>query len=270
MKAFATLLSAATLAAALAVTAAPASAAVFASFTPDKSAMDYRWINNGGGNSGTGGHLFTITPSNQGSTTALGVATHFQFLDPSLSSLGFIPTTFTLDASATSGHPASVNNAGVFTQTNVDGHFSFVYSGATTANFNGSGITLTHGQNLLSGVFTDAWIQGAGGSGSFNLAAINGGSLTMNSSLENFTHAIAGSEEFAMNLLAASPAFGANGCPLGGGNCTKAEKNFRANGGGNFSFSSSAPEPGTWALMIVGFGGMGAMVRRRRTAAAAA
>ena len=32
---------------------------------------------------------------------------------------------------------------------------------------------------------------------------------------------------------------------------------------------SAAPEPATWALMIVGFGGIGAAVRRRRTQVAA-
>ena len=73
-----------------------------------------------------------------------------------------------------------------------------------------------------------------------------------------------------MNLLAASPAFSAKGCPLGGGNCTKAEGSFRANGGGNFSFGATAPEPAQWALMIVGFGGLGVMARRRRAATAAA
>jgi hypothetical protein len=263
MKAIATYLSAAALAAALVTAAAPASAAVFASFSPDAAAMDFKWINNGSTNNmGTGGHFFSIAPLTQSAVTPQGVATHFQFLDPALTALGFIPATFTLDATVTSGHPASLNGAGVYTETNVDGHFSFVYSGATTANFNGSGIGLTHGENLLSGVFTDAWIQGAGGSGSFNLAAINGGALSMTSALETFHNLTPGTEEFAMNLLAATPIFGAN--------TNKALKSFRANGGGNFSFSANVPEPQSWALMIVGFGGLGVIVRRRRAATAIA
>ncbi|HEV7384510.1 MAG TPA: FxDxF family PEP-CTERM protein [Phenylobacterium sp.] len=42
--------------------------------------------------------------------------------------------------------------------------------------------------------------------------------------------------------------------------------------GGNISFAKLAagvPEPGTWALMILGFGSAGAMLRRRRPALAA-
>jgi hypothetical protein len=33
--------------------------------------------------------------------------------------------------------------------------------------------------------------------------------------------------------------------------------------------TASVPEPGTWALMIMGFGGAGAMIRSRRKALAA-
>jgi hypothetical protein len=43
-------------------------------------------------------------------------------------------------------------------------------------------------------------------------------------------------------------------------------------GSNAFEFDGLAgvvPEPGTWALMIMGFGGAGAMIRRRRAALAA-
>jgi hypothetical protein len=36
-----------------------------------------------------------------------------------------------------------------------------------------------------------------------------------------------------------------------------------------FAFATNVPEPGAWALMIVGFGGIGAAMRRRRSATAA-
>lgn len=38
----------------------------------------------------------------------------------------------------------------------------------------------------------------------------------------------------------------------------------------HFSTAGSVPESGTWSLMILGFGGMGAMLRRRRAVACAA
>jgi hypothetical protein len=260
MKTLTTFVSAAVLAMALAASAAPVQAAVIAQFSPDTSAKDFRWINSAASDNGTGGHFISIT--NQNSTVAQGVATHFSFLDPALSALAFIPATFKIDATVANGHPAS-QNAGVWTQTNLNGSFSFIYTGATINNFHGSGINLTHNSNLLSGVFTDAWIQGAGGSGSTNLATLNGGVAAYTSAYRSFAHVAPGSEEFAFNLLSVSPAFGAKP--------GKAMKSFRANGGGNFS-AAAVPEPATWGLMIVGFGGIGAVIRnnRRRQALAAA
>lgn len=37
----------------------------------------------------------------------------------------------------------------------------------------------------------------------------------------------------------------------------------------NFSFDTAVPEPSTWAMVLLGFGAMGAMVRRRRVVAIA-
>jgi hypothetical protein len=221
-----------------------AHAAVFAQFQPDTAAADFSWVNGGSGgtfDSGSG-------------ATPVGVATHFDFLDPSLSFLGFLPATFTLDAGVSAGHPAVDDGGGLFTQTNVDGSFSFIYSGPTQTI---GSVTLTHGvTNLLSGVFTNAWIQGAGGSGSANRSAPVG-SLTYTSDLEPFTGLVPNSEEFAFNLLSVSPGFGA---AVG-----KALNTATASGGGNFSFVSvRVPEPASWTLMIVGFGLAGAGLRARR------
>ena len=50
-------------------------------------------------------------------------------------------------------------------------------------------------------------------------------------------------------------------------------KQFRlqlADDGGNDPGGGAVPEPASWAMMIVGFGGVGAAMRRRRTLTAAA
>jgi len=139
-----------------------------------------------------------------------------------------------------------------------DTSFSFVYSGVnqTIDGFNlVSGVT-----HLLDGVFTNAWIQGAGGTGSTNVTIGNGGSASYSSTIEPLSNVVPGSEEFAFNLLAVSPHFGAS--------ATKALNGFSANGGGNFS-AEAIPEPATWGLMIVGFGGLGLVLRNRRRLATA-
>lgn len=218
-----------------------AHAAVFAQFVPDAAAADFSWVNAGADGQFVSGSGATAAP----------VAVHFDFLDPTLASLGFLPATFTLDSSS-SATPAVDNGGGLFTQTNVGGSFSFIYSGPTQTI---GAITLTQNvTNLLSGVFTGAWIQGAGGSGSANRSAPVG-SLTYSSDVESFSGAAPGTEAFAFNLLSVAPGFGA--AP------GKSLNSFTASGGGNFSFAA-VPETAAWALMIVGFSLAGAGLRARR------
>jgi|GEM_PF-3275794 len=241
--------SAATFALSLVITAAPAKAAVFADFTPDVASADYRWIQSG---AQTGGKFFTINSASD--TTAQGVATHFTFLDPSLSLLVFLPATFTLDATVADGNPAQ-SLFSLVSQPAVGGAFSFIYSGPSTVI---GGKSLVSGvTNLLSGVFTDARITGAGHSGSANLSLATGGTLTFTSDLGSFGPK---EREYSFNLLDAQPAFSAG--------ASKSLSNFIANGGGNFS-AAAVPEPLAWSLMVMGFGGLGLMLRTRRRRAPA-
>ncbi|MDB5423435.1 MAG: hypothetical protein JWQ29_851 [Phenylobacterium sp.] len=240
MKTLTKFVSAAAVALSLTVAAVPAQAMVFAQFSPLTNANDYVWTNSGPGNTGTGG-TFTASGS---------VA--FSFLDPALSAIQFaLPTTFTSSMTVTPGHPATLAvGPGTWTQTGLNGSFSFIYNGPS--QFYGT-IFVANGSNLLSGTVTESWIQGAGGTGSNNVTIGNGGSLTYTSDFETFANSIPGKNEFAFNLL--------------GGNIVAdpgaALRSFGANGGGNFSFQT-VPEPGTWALMIMGFGGVGVLLRNRR------
>jgi len=255
MRAFTKILSGAV--AALALTAAaPSQAAVFAQFTPDTGRNIYSWVNNAAGNNGTGGAFFTTaTPTG---TTVGATNVHFSFLALGLTDLQFVPVKFTLNTTVASGSPATFTpGPNTWTQTNVNGGFSFIYTGVTKTF---GAIQVLHNANLLSGAFTDAWIQGNGGTGSTNLSIGNGGAFTSLTSDFNLGNVDPSSEEFALNLLGVTPAFGAKP--------GKALKSFRANGGGNFSLEIlSVPEPATWTMMLMGFGGMGAMIRRRRAVA---
>jgi len=222
---------------------------VFAQFAPDVPGADYKWVQSA---SQTGGSFFTINSVTD--TTAQGVNTHFTFLDPALSLLVFLPTTFTLNAAAPSGSPA--NSLGpLVSQPDVGGVFSFIYDGPNQVV---GGHALVNGvTNLLSGVFTGARITGLGQTGSANLSLSNGGTLTYTSDIGTFGPK---QDEYSFNLLGAIPGFTA-----GSG---KSLNTFVANGGGNFS-TAPAPEPLTWTLMIAGFGGVGLTLRARRRRALA-
>jgi len=233
----------------LSVTASPVQAAVFAQFAPVSSAADFSWIR---GAPDTEGSFISIV--NASDTTAQAVATSFSFITPSLSALAFLPANFVLDAAVTTPSPAVNNADGSFTQPNIHGTFSFTYTGPTQTI---GAITLTQNlTNLLSGVFSGAYVRGIGGSGSANLA-VTLGTLSYASDIAAIAGLRPGAEEFAFNLLSAKAQFVAQG--------GKAMTGITANGGGNFS-GQFVPEPAAWGLMIAGFGMAGALIRRRRAA----
>jgi len=270
MKALTLFASAAVAAATVAASAAPADAAVllFATFnTGTSNTSNIDWVK-----SGSGGHLFTTS---SGTATTLGAAAvKFTFLgDPALPDFDNLKANFTLNATVTNT-PAQFDGS-TYTQTGLNsGAFSFVYAGPSQTL---DGIHLVKNSTvLLSGTFNDAWMQGAGGVGGLDVTVGNGGSAHFTSSIYDLSDTQPGSDEFALHLSNVSPHFSAvnpstgcvnNVCSHVG---TTALNSFRAHAGGDFQFNA-VPEPSTWALMILGFGGAGAMLRqRRRTAALAA
>ncbi len=250
-------------AASLAAFASASQAAQFARVTPSTDTVDnVVWTNTGTGGTGLGGTFDNLTGT---SATAYTI----RFTSGPLAGVQ-IPVLFSLTASSTA--PAGIDASDTYTQPGIDGDFSFTYEGTT-----GGG--LTHGENLLSGHFTDAWIQGSGDEGNFALSLANSGVVTFTSQYQNFTHVIAGSEGFTLELglddafnhdkgIVTTP--GLNPAHPGAG--TNSIVSFEANMGGTFTDRLAAvPEPATWGLMLVGFGGMGVVLRnRRRTAAVAA
>jgi hypothetical protein len=224
---------------------AQAATTVFATTTTLGTGSNFTWTNNGAGDTGSGGTL-----------TGTGPTTFsFENSGPVLDLLTFVPANFSFTATAT-GSPAGFSGApnNLWTQTGIGGSFSYTFSGTTGTVIGGT--TLTNGENLLSGTFTNAWIQGNGGSGSTNLSVGNGGHMTFTSAIDPALASVI-NPEFAYTLLAVTPNFGAT-------SSSAALESFTAKGDGEFSFTTAVPEPASWSLMIMGFGGLGALLRQRR------
>ena len=261
---------AAAAAVALAVGAAPAQAAevLFASVgTGTSNVSNLDWTPDG-----AGGSLFTTSTGT--ADTAGAAAVRFTFSDPALPDFDGLRAAFTLGATVTD--TPSQFDGSTFTQTGIDnGRFSFIYTGQSETL---DGVRLVQNvTNLLSGIFNNAWIQGIGGVGGLVVSVANGGSAHFTSDIFNPPGVISGTDEFTLHLGNVAPNFGASnpstGCSIAG--CatvgTTSLNSFRAHVGGDFQEQLiGVPEPASWALMILGFGGAGAMLRRRRRVAALA
>jgi len=155
--------------------------------------------------------------------------------------LGFYLTD--LSFSATSSAPIT-SMGGVFEQGGWSGTISFTQAGGTV--------------NVLTATFTDAVFTvttGPGGSQSGSLIVSGGcGSVLC------YTSDWLSVDNLKVNNFGLSFS-GITGYTAAGGN-------FTASGSGTFA-GAPIPEPATWALMIAGFGLIGAAARRRRIAVAA-
>jgi hypothetical protein len=217
---------------------APAQASTFADYDASSTAANLSWTETAGV-----GVL----------STQAGTLTSFSFLTPALSGIESVPALFTL--SAVSSAPAQ-SVLGLTVEPGLSGGFSFTYAGANPLHV-GSQTFLT-GANLLSGTFAGAEIEGqtGGSTASVQDEIITGGTVSYASAFTDF--APTGDKALSIELTSVSKFTVSNG------------ELDSFNGVSTGSFASDVPEPAAWAMMLVGFGGMGATMRARRKRALAA
>lgn len=250
------------------VASAPANAVIttFAKFSAVGQAANVRWVNNGvaktsavsNTDTGTGGFLYTTATG----TEPADVLVNFEFLQASLASVGPLAANFFMDITVPSLNPASA--MGAFRIQNIPtGSFSFTNTQAFAMN----NTVYAAGSNLLTGTFSSGTIFGSASSGFFSGNSTDG-TLVYTSDVLDFTNAI--DLDYSMGFTSISPVLFRS---TTGGN--KALRTFRALATGSFSSDPAplviaVPEPGSWLLMIAGFGMVGVAARRRSRQASVA
>ncbi len=170
------------------------------------------------------------------------------FTDPAFAAFSALSgTTFTLLGTADLGSGGSlVNNGTTLTEKGINGNFEFK---------NGSTV-------LIGGNFTNAWLQGSIGGNSANFNNANGGSVVFYSDIAGL---LDGLSDDSMGFTLTGLTGLSTGIQSTGGHLKSFGSNTVA---GSFDATGSVPEPATWGLMIMGFGGVGALLRSRRRQAA--
>ena len=169
---------------------------------------------------------------------------------------------FTLNASTST--PAQ-NAAGFLIQPGLSGSFSLLSKTAITVGHT----TYAAGSNLLTGVFTGASVAGPRASTSGSIDANNqnaGSTIVYTSDFLTFQPNSSLDGAFSLTSITAALSKVAGNYAL---------KTFKADAGGSFSSEpaptvNGVPEPASWALLLVGFGAVGGMVRRRKMVAVTA
>jgi hypothetical protein len=215
----------------------------FAAYTMKGTKTTVEWQETGP----TNGSIFSTTAG--GATPSTTKFVTFNFLNTS-KFLSGLKAQLTLGGSET-----GVAATGPDDQSGIGGSFTFTYEGPTTSFM---GRTYTHDvTNLLTGVFSLAHITGAGTSGSFH-DSTDIGSVVYTSDIIDFSKSIG--RDFSYSLASISPALG----------FTPGQSLDTFNAGATGIFSAAfVPEPAVWTMMLIGFGGLGAMMRSRRRALSA-
>lgn len=252
--------------AASATTAVPASAVevVFANVTAT-AGQNFHWRR---GNVNTDTAIFNTTAT---PTSNIAGATSVLFSLSGNTTPLFTQATLLLQGQ-TINSAAVVGAGNTFTQ-NVD---EFTFTIRAVSAFNYGTISVAANDILLSGTVGNAIITGTlgGTSGAFSASTLGGSSIMFNPTP---LLAFQPNSEFGLSftLNSVAPAFAV-------ANASSALSTFRSQGSGAFQsnpepiFGSplppappAIPEPGTWAMMIVGMGLVG-FARRRRSITVAA
>ncbi len=256
-----------------AVTAASPAAAVlttFATFSP-LGGTNVRFVNSGtsAGRTTDAVYYTTTTPT---SSVAGRVDVNFNFINTVLAPfVDNVTASYRLDAVVAKNSPVLTLGT-TYIQPGLSGTFSFLSTSAITVTGPGF-VTTTYaaGSNLLSGTFTGGSLVASrlGTSGATFASGTIGTNISFTSDFLSFS---ALSElDRATSLTAISPA----SFPAANG----ALRSFRAVTNGQFSAdpkptalaATVVPEPATWALLMIGFGMVGAAARSRsRNASVAA
>jgi hypothetical protein len=193
------------------------------------------------------GNTYTISNTTPGGQLPLVFVSLF---DPLTNSTGFGQARLTFTASGNSAANVMGNNVSQLLNT---GSLSLI---STTSITIGS-LTMAAGSNILSLSFTNGELLGV----------LAGNNPTVSVSLPasgftSFTSDFLASpplflSDFSITMSGANPSLAISGDRLG---------NFAASSVGTFNV---VPEPGTWAMLIAGFGMVGAARRRRRSVVAA-
>lgn len=200
-----------------------------------------------------------VRDADQVGGTLTGVADTWFFFETlsGVTGLGALQSEFSFSATTDQAATCAVTctNAGLV------GTFAYIYTGPdVNYSWFGNARTLRTGDTILSAEFNGSWLQGMGSAGSADLSTADTAGSVTNVQSDIFSFGNTTDFDFSFTLT------NGNFSNPGAG---KSFGNFTAGSSGSFA-AGVIPEPGTWALMIMGFGGAGAMLRSRRKTLVAA
>jgi len=188
-----------------------------------------------------------------GLTLGVSAPVEFQYEIPALLGLGVLSANMTLSATETGAIAF-----GPIALASFDGAFSINYAGPTKTV---GSVTVTTGEVLLDGVFLGSVFNGYGSAGSLQDSILAGGLVSFNNNAL-ITVSPTDDQGLAFSLTSITPTVTV---------VTGKLTDFGGVSQGQFAatVTPTVPEPTSWALMLIGGGGVGFAARRRRKMAAA-